>query len=280
MVQIWEKSRHSGAALLLMLAIADFADDYGTAYPGVKRLAKKTRVKPRATQSMLDKLSSGEKPELTIYYNQGFQTKHGKTNKYKINLDNLGNLEGVHETTPQGVHETTPKPSVEPSVFKKEEEGVQKITPLIAVPIDENGDEVPVKFDKHNPFIKTILRNLYGKPHNLQGKQRAAFEEHILRPAHNNTDYARWCLWQAQNNAQNQTVNTYISWVITQEEGKTFDDWLAGRFISTEEWLTKKALSRQNGQALPKKPDSSRSPDDDNEWVWQTPEPQTEEIDF
>jgi hypothetical protein len=33
---VWEKSQAKGKELLLMLAIADFADDWGEAFPGIK----------------------------------------------------------------------------------------------------------------------------------------------------------------------------------------------------------------------------------------------------
>ena len=47
---VWENSRHSGTALLLLLAIADNAhDDGGGAYPGIRTLAKKARMSERNT---------------------------------------------------------------------------------------------------------------------------------------------------------------------------------------------------------------------------------------
>ena len=44
MTQVWERSQHKGSELLLMLAIADNANDQGVAYPSKKTLAKKTRL--------------------------------------------------------------------------------------------------------------------------------------------------------------------------------------------------------------------------------------------
>jgi hypothetical protein len=41
MTQVWERSQHKGRALLLILAIADNANDQGLAYPSAKTLAKK-----------------------------------------------------------------------------------------------------------------------------------------------------------------------------------------------------------------------------------------------
>lgn len=84
MVRVWEQSQHSGAHLLMMLAIADFADDRGRAYPSVSTLAQKCRVKPRAANYTISDLKASG--ELEIKIGQG---PHG-TNLYRIVLDRLG----------------------------------------------------------------------------------------------------------------------------------------------------------------------------------------------
>ena len=61
MTAVWEKSQHSANALLLLLAVADFADDNGVAWPGHERLAKKTRVSRRHIIRLVDETAkSGE----------------------------------------------------------------------------------------------------------------------------------------------------------------------------------------------------------------------------
>jgi len=130
MSQVWEHSKHKGSPLLLMLAIADFADDEGAAFPGVERLAKKIRMSPRQTQRLIVKLT--ESKELTIKRNKGISTETGRTNLYKITVkprgDKLSPLktQGVTKST-QGVTKLTQgvtqllhpnrqfKPSVKPS---------------------------------------------------------------------------------------------------------------------------------------------------------------------
>ncbi len=59
---VWERSQHKGSELLLLLAIADNANDQGVAYPSIRTLAKKTRLRERTVQYLLrDKLEpSGE----------------------------------------------------------------------------------------------------------------------------------------------------------------------------------------------------------------------------
>ena len=51
--QVWKTSQQHGSPLLVLLALADFADDDGTAYPSVGTLAKKVRLKERAVHQIL-----------------------------------------------------------------------------------------------------------------------------------------------------------------------------------------------------------------------------------
>lgn len=56
MSEVWQHAPQKGSKLLLLLAIADFADDQGRAYPSVTTLAKKTRLSVRNIQYMLSAL--------------------------------------------------------------------------------------------------------------------------------------------------------------------------------------------------------------------------------
>lgn len=61
MSKVWEHSRAGGTELLLLLAIADYSDEHGYAYPSVPTLARKIRMTSRNTQYLLQKLeASGE----------------------------------------------------------------------------------------------------------------------------------------------------------------------------------------------------------------------------
>lgn len=122
MALVWEKSQHSGTNLLMLLAIADFSDDDGRAYPSVLTLAKKCRMSKRNAQDRLRELA--ESGELTIRKNAGPPPKY--PNLFKVNLRALG----VQPTAPvkppapvqsdvargeahcaAGVQPTAPKPS-------------------------------------------------------------------------------------------------------------------------------------------------------------------------
>lgn len=69
MVAVWDGSQHSGSALLLLLALADHADDMGVCWPGRERLAQRTRVSPRTVTRMIGEL--GESGELWILERSG-----------------------------------------------------------------------------------------------------------------------------------------------------------------------------------------------------------------
>jgi hypothetical protein len=81
---VWKKSQHGGSHLLMLLAIADFADDQGRAYPSVSTLAKKCRVKPRAANYTIAELKGSG--ELEVMTGRG---RHG-ANLYRIAIDRLG----------------------------------------------------------------------------------------------------------------------------------------------------------------------------------------------
>lgn len=81
MARVWEHSRHGGSELLMLLAIADFADDDGRAYPSVATLARKTRMGSRNANYLLKALQASG--ELTVRLNEGPKG----SNLYRINLD-------------------------------------------------------------------------------------------------------------------------------------------------------------------------------------------------
>ena len=119
----WEGSQHSGSDLLMLLAIADFSDDHGKAYPAVATLAKKCRMQRRNAQRILHNLENSG--ELVIEPNKGPPPKF--PNVYRVNTNNLGMQtsarvqgnarvqssvgRGAIQGT-NGVQPTTPKPSV------------------------------------------------------------------------------------------------------------------------------------------------------------------------
>lgn len=93
MARVWAESHHSGTHLLMLLAIADFADDDGNAYPSVPTLAQKCRMKPRNANVILAALK--DSGELEVRLNEGPRG----TNRYRI----VSPIQGVQERTGGGV---------------------------------------------------------------------------------------------------------------------------------------------------------------------------------
>lgn len=117
MTWVWEHSKARGSELLCLLALADYANDEGEAYPGVKRLAQRCRVNKRAVQKILHKL--GEVGEIEVLPNKGISTKTGNTNFYKLSKYIQGvsyssplTRQGVSHSSPPGVSHSSPDPSV------------------------------------------------------------------------------------------------------------------------------------------------------------------------
>lgn len=121
--RVWRESKQSGGTLLLLMAMADFADDEGICFPAVETLAKKARMTARHVRRVLRELE--EKGEIRSQPNAG---PHG-VNVYKITLgeDKMSGDIGVpsprtFSASPPDMHvlQTVIDPSIEPS--KKEDE--------------------------------------------------------------------------------------------------------------------------------------------------------------
>lgn len=155
MSRVWQNSKAKSGALLVLLAIADFADDEGNAFPSVETLAEKSRMSERNVQLSIRRLQQAG--ELSV-------KKPGKhrANTYKI-LVRGANISGekiapvqifqVKPTSPQGeahftprVKPTSPEPSItiiEPSVSPNGEEPVEQ-----TVVKASTTREIQVEFEK------------------------------------------------------------------------------------------------------------------------------------
>lgn len=113
MSAVWEESSLGGTELLLLLAIADYANQDGAAYPSVTTLANKIRMSERNTHYLLKKIA--ESGELNIERNAGPRG---------CNLYRVKTLQGAKAARVQpiagrgatgsakGVQSTAPEPSL------------------------------------------------------------------------------------------------------------------------------------------------------------------------
>ena len=133
MARVWADSKHAGSELLMLLAIADFADDDGNAYPAVPTLAAKCRTTPRHANRLLSALrASGE---LEIRINEGPRG----TNRYRVMFERMTATSPLTNRSPLTPASRTPdlqvpKPltprSDEPSLNHQEPSGTSLSRPL------------------------------------------------------------------------------------------------------------------------------------------------------
>lgn len=83
MSYVWEHSKQKGSALLIELALADFANDEGECYPGTRRLAKKGRVSTVTLHKYLAEMESDK--SIGIVRGRGVSTNGGFTSRYYLN---------------------------------------------------------------------------------------------------------------------------------------------------------------------------------------------------
>jgi hypothetical protein len=123
---IWKYSKERGDHLLLLLAIADYANDKGMAWPSINSLSLKTRTSTRTVQRYLKKLESSG--SLSIVPNGGmYKTSGGfqKTNLYVINSRGVTTCvipfdQGGDSPCTKGVtHAVTQSEEGNPSIKKK-----------------------------------------------------------------------------------------------------------------------------------------------------------------
>jgi len=78
---VWEKSANCGSELFLLIALADWADDWGYCYPSIESMARKIRVSERQVYRLINNLvQSGE---LRIVF-RGTGGRTGVTSLYQI----------------------------------------------------------------------------------------------------------------------------------------------------------------------------------------------------
>lgn len=96
MSQLWEHSQNKGTALLMLLAIADNADERGYAWPGVDYLAEKTRMTRQNVILLIKKIeASGEVSIAKRQGPKGCNMYHIKTDWTQVPMPALQELAQV-----------------------------------------------------------------------------------------------------------------------------------------------------------------------------------------
>lgn len=103
MAEVWDNAEVEGASLLVLLALADYANDNGICWPAVGTLARKTRVSERHIRRLLGALERNG--NIVI----GFREGPMNVNLYKVLVagDTLSGgdwKQGVTSDTPRGLN--------------------------------------------------------------------------------------------------------------------------------------------------------------------------------
>jgi hypothetical protein len=177
---VWELSQHSGTELLMLLAIADFADDAGNAYPSVATLAGKCRMKPRNANYMLKALQ--ESGELRVTMNGGPRG----ANRYRVMFDALGVQSSAGVQAPAGVQSSAATPALDcakplqriadkPSLNRQEPSERQRSAPKRRIPKDWTPDADLLGWarkERPDLDLQAVIEN-FRDYHLGQGKARA-----------------------------------------------------------------------------------------------------------
>lgn len=99
MTQVWKCAPYDGGTLLVLLALADWADDDGEGiFPTVKKLAAKARQTPRSAQMNLKKL---REDGLIVLVTEA-SGKRGLANEWRIDLQRLKDFHPITEYSAYG----------------------------------------------------------------------------------------------------------------------------------------------------------------------------------
>lgn len=95
MTQVWDNGPESQGALLVLLALADFADDNGYCYPSIKTVAAKARMTERGAQKIIRSLEADGILEI--------KTGNGRygCNQYWVKTSNLSAKKTPNEVHPE-----------------------------------------------------------------------------------------------------------------------------------------------------------------------------------
>lgn len=113
MTTVWMKAPVEGGELLLLLALADNANDDGVAFPSVSYLARKARMTGRNVQLCLRKLQT--KGLMRVIPNAG----PSGTNKYRLELKAIEQLRSVQDATDDAGGENISPPETPKSMGEK-----------------------------------------------------------------------------------------------------------------------------------------------------------------
>lgn len=236
---VWEHSKQSGSKLVVMLALADYANpETGECWPSIETLAEKCRMTTRYLRTILTGLQKDG--EVQRIRGAGQRTETGATNRYvlcgyqewikqvkAIKREGVNNSsshagQGVNNSSArgeqefhQGVNNSSPKPLIEPSKKQKK----------TSAPRSAGPDDGSATYDEWMQTLATIydttpasakLRNWYNV---FNGRAKTG-------------------KWQEANITPPATLDEVVAWhqyevrESIKESGKRTNPYTQGKFVS------------------------------------------------
>jgi hypothetical protein len=204
----------------------------------------------------------------SLYEPSGEKGSHSEPLEERVRTANTKGSPGSHKGEPVEVYPKVEVVNMSVNFFTNEigeDDGIDDYDRML---IDENGDEInaPKKFTKDDPFFKLIMDKTKIGYKTLQGAQKTAWENTILFRAHEDRDFRKWCIFEAEEfaaNAKSKTLNTYLQWVADELK---YADWLQGGFVKKDELESVvKATKVTKGIPQEKKPERTETTDEEIE---------------
>jgi len=170
---VWKYSRQKDGQLLVLLALADYTNSEGIAWPAISTLACKVRMSKRNTQRCVRALEKAG--ELETRQNQG---RKG-SNIYRIVVPNIGrNSPGANDAPDAGVAKAVSRTSLNSDINVAQSVNKPSIEITSVVP---NGDETEF-------WIKLCFRCFEQPIHSLPAHVLRALSEAIPALSKNHAD--------------------------------------------------------------------------------------------
>jgi hypothetical protein len=151
MSQVWESEGLSPTERLILLSLADHADDAGTCYPSIKRLSHRTGLSERAVQGALKRLSDAGWLEIRL--NAGPRGCNMFTVSPPQEMHPAGNAPPQQVPgPPQQVRQTPAAGAPEPSGTVKNRQGARES--VLKILLDVLSEEVAQDFIDHRKAMR------------------------------------------------------------------------------------------------------------------------------
>lgn len=149
MSMVWQtEAKLSGSELLVLLAMADYADDNGgTVYPSMASLGKKSRMSADQARRVIKKLVDMKLVE--IIRRGGWRNGHNLANEYRLNLANIA--QGYSQDARSLQDASTPKNA-------RSSRGRKDSTPSDASTVPpQMQDQSPLEPPLHPPLVGEVV---------------------------------------------------------------------------------------------------------------------------